>query len=58
VEADVVASSSHKPDIKVVGLADKATQESISRIQAALRNSPGAPGLAGLRRGPLGKLGA
>jgi len=35
----VVASRSHKPDIKLVGLADKAVQESVSRIQAALRNS-------------------
>ena len=38
VEADVVTSAS-KPDIKLVGLADKAVQESVSRIQAALRNS-------------------
>jgi predicted ATPase with chaperone activity len=57
VEADVVRSAS-RADIKLVGLADKAVQESVSRIQAAVRNSPGAPGLAGLRRAPLGKLGA
>ena len=38
VEADVVTSA-EKPDIRLVGLADKAVQESVSRIQAALRNS-------------------
>jgi magnesium chelatase family protein len=38
VEADVVASA-NEPQIKLVGLADKAVQESVSRIQAALRNS-------------------
>jgi magnesium chelatase family protein len=38
VEADVVRSAS-RADIKLVGLADKAVQESVSRIQAALRNS-------------------
>jgi len=38
VEADVVLSSD-RPDIRLVGLADKAVQESVSRIQAALRNS-------------------
>jgi magnesium chelatase family protein len=38
VEADVVMSS-NKADIRLVGLADKAVQESVSRIQAALRNS-------------------
>jgi len=38
VEADVVTTA-NKPDIKLVGLADKAVQESVSRIQAALRNS-------------------
>jgi len=38
VEADVVTTAD-KPDIKLVGLADKAVQESVSRIQAALRNS-------------------
>ena len=41
VEADVVTTA-NKPDIKLVGLADKAVQESVSRIQAALRNSPDA----------------
>jgi hypothetical protein len=48
VEADVVTSA-EKPDIRLVGLADKAVQESVSRIQAALRTSPGAPGLVGFR---------
>ena len=38
VEADVVTSAD-KPEIRLVGLADKAVQESVSRIQAALRNS-------------------
>jgi magnesium chelatase family protein len=38
VEADVV-SSHDEPQIKLVGLADKAVQESVSRIMAALRNS-------------------
>jgi magnesium chelatase family protein len=38
VEADVVPSAS-RADIKLVGLAEKAVQESVSRIQAALRNS-------------------
>ncbi len=38
VEADVVTAA-EKPDIRLVGLADKAVQESVSRIQAALRNS-------------------
>ncbi|MGB2824257.1 MAG: magnesium chelatase domain-containing protein, partial [Phycisphaerae bacterium] len=38
VEADVVTSA-EKPDIRLVGLAEKAVQESVSRIQAALRNS-------------------
>ena len=38
VEADVVASA-NEPQIKLVGLADKAVQESVSRIMAALRNS-------------------
>ena len=37
VEADVVTSVA-KADIRLVGLADKAVQESVSRIQAALRN--------------------
>jgi len=38
VEADVVMSADH-PEVRLVGLADKAVQESVSRIQAALRNS-------------------
>jgi len=38
VEADVVTSAD-KPEIRLVGLADKSVQESVSRIQAALRNS-------------------
>ena len=38
VEADVVTSAD-KAEIRLVGLADKAVQESVSRIQAALRNS-------------------
>ena len=37
VEADV--SSGQRAELKLVGLADKAVQESASRIQAALRNS-------------------
>ena len=37
VEAHVV--SSDNPDIKLVGLADKAVQESVSRVQAALHDS-------------------
>ena len=37
VEADVSASS--QPTVELVGLADAAVKESISRIQAALRNS-------------------
>ena len=40
VEADVVtATSDSKPDIRLVGLAEAAVKESVSRIQAALRNS-------------------
>jgi magnesium chelatase family protein len=37
IEADV--SSSAQPEVKLVGLAEVAVKESISRIQAALRNS-------------------
>ena len=37
VEADV--SGGQRGELKLVGLADKAVQESVSRIQAALRNS-------------------
>jgi len=48
VEADVVTTAD-QAEIRLVGLADKAVQESVSRIQAALRNSPDAyrdwPGL-------------
>ena len=38
VEADVVGSSDH-PEIKLVGLAEAAVRESVSRTQAALHNS-------------------
>ncbi len=38
VEADVIESSD-KPDIKLVGLAEAAVRESVSRTQAALHNS-------------------
>ena len=38
VEADVVTTAD-QAEIRLVGLADKAVQESVSRIQAALRNS-------------------
>lgn len=37
IEADVTAST--EPEVKLVGLAETAVKESISRIQAALRNS-------------------
>ena len=37
VEADV--SMSAQPDLKLVGMAEVAVRESVSRIQAALRNS-------------------
>ncbi len=39
VEADVAGTETDEPKIKLVGMADKAVQESVSRIQAALRNS-------------------
>ena len=38
VEADVVTTAD-QAEVRLVGLADKAVQESVSRIQAALRNS-------------------
>jgi len=37
IEADV--TSSNQPEVKLVGLAETAVKESVSRIQAALRNS-------------------
>ena len=58
VEADVVTSA-EKPDIRLVGLADKAVQESVSRIQAALRNSgyrwSWPPGRAALKAQPAAR---
>jgi len=47
------------PDIRLVGPADKAVQESVSRIQAALRNSgyrwSWPPGRAALTAQPAGR---
>jgi len=45
VEADVARGG--MGELKLVGMAETAVKESVSRIQAALRNSPDASGRAG-----------